>query len=73
MAASLKMVLKMALLFIVIVGVMVGNTRGIETAQGIKDEMKYLYSTPIDFEVQASKCCVWEPICCRIGLRNLRT
>ncbi|KEH42793.1 hypothetical protein MTR_1g076340 [Medicago truncatula] len=47
------MVLKMALLFIVIVGVMVGNTRGIETAQGIKDEMKYPYSTPIDFEHQS--------------------
>jgi len=73
MATSLKMVVKMALLLIVIVGALVGNTQGIETAKGIKDEMKYPYSTPVDFEIQASKCCVWEPICCRIGLRNLRT
>lgn len=73
MATSLKMVLKMALMLIVIVGALVGNTQGIEVAQGIKaDEIEHPSTNPTDIQIQKAKCCVYEPICCRIGLRNLK-
>jgi len=71
MATSLKMVLKMALLLIVIVSALGENTKEIEAPQEIKDDTEYPSSNPNDFNVQKFGCCNIEPLCCRIGLRNL--
>jgi len=72
MATSLKMVLKMALLLIVIMSALGGNTKGIEALQEIKDIAEYPSSNPNDdFKEQKFGCCNIEPLCCRIGLRNL--
>jgi hypothetical protein len=71
MAASLKMTL---LVIVVIVGALAGNTQGIETTQGIKEKREYdPSSNPNDYSElrRKLKCCLINPSCCRIGLRNI--
>jgi len=64
MTTSLKMVFKMALLLIVIMSDLGGNTKGIEAPQKIKDITEYPSSNPNGFKEQKFGCCDYEPLCC---------